>query len=65
LTSGVSYGGYGIRVFDPVAMVLDKPVSLLDCHLAEDFGYADSGAITGAFTASVPFTVRLELDLLI
>lgn len=44
---------------------LDKPVSLLDCHLAEDFGYADSGAIIGTFTASVPFTVRLELDLLI
>jgi len=44
---------------------LDKPVSLLDCHLAEDFGYADSGAITGTFTLSSPFSVRFELDLLI
>jgi Uma2 family endonuclease len=43
---------------------LDKPVSLLDCHLAEDFGYADSGAITGVFTLSAPFSVRLALDLL-
>jgi Uma2 family endonuclease len=44
---------------------LDEPVSLLDCHLAEDFGYADSGAITGVFTTSVPFPVRLTLDVLI
>ncbi len=41
---------------------LDKPVSLLDCHLAEDFGYADSGAVTGTFTTSVPFPVQLQLD---
>lgn len=41
---------------------LDKPVSLLDCHLAEDFGYADSGTITGTFTTSVPFPVQLQLD---
>ncbi|MGH3866314.1 MAG: hypothetical protein ACRDQ4_09315, partial [Pseudonocardiaceae bacterium] len=44
---------------------LDEPVSLLDCHLAEDFGYADSGAITGTFTLSAPFSVQLALDLLI
>ena len=52
---------------------LDEPVSLLDCHLAEDFGYtagragnrtADSGAVTGVFTANIPFSVQLELDLL-
>ena len=41
---------------------LDQPVSLLDCHLAEDFGYADSGTITGTFTTSVPFPVQLQLD---
>jgi len=40
-------------------------VSLLDCHLAEDFGYADSGAVTDTFTSSVPFPVRLEFDLLV
>lgn len=44
---------------------LDKPVSLLDCHLAEDFGYADSGAVTGTFTLGTPFSARLELDLLV
>lgn len=44
---------------------LDEPVSLLDCHLAEDFGYADSGAITGTVTLSAPFSVQLALNLLI
>ena len=44
---------------------LGRPVSLLDCHLAGDLGYADSGAVTGTFTSCVPFAVRLELDLLV
>lgn len=44
---------------------LDKPVSLLDCHLTEDFGYADSGEITGTFTTTMPFPIQLQLDLLI
>jgi len=44
---------------------LDEPVSMLACHLAENFGYADSGAVTGALTLRVPFPVRLELDSLI
>jgi Uma2 family endonuclease len=44
---------------------LDEPVSLLDCHLAEDFGYADSGAVTGTVILSAPFSVRLALDALI
>ncbi|MGH3851230.1 MAG: Uma2 family endonuclease [Pseudonocardiaceae bacterium] len=44
---------------------LDEPVSLLACHLAENFGYADSGAFTGAFTADITFSVQLKLDLLI
>ncbi|MGH3694583.1 MAG: Uma2 family endonuclease [Pseudonocardiaceae bacterium] len=43
---------------------LDEPVSLLACHLAEDFGYADSGEITGTFTTTVPFPIQLQLDLL-
>jgi hypothetical protein len=41
------------------------PVSLLNCHLAEDFGYADSGEITGSFTTAVPFPIQLQLNLLI
>ncbi len=44
---------------------LDKPVSLLPYHLAEDFGYADSGEITGTFISTVPFPIQLQLDLLI
>ena len=44
---------------------LGEPVSLLDCHLAEDFGYADSGAVTGTFTTAVPFPVQIQLNLLI
>ena len=33
----------------PLAWIvdLDEPVSLLDCYLAESFGYQDGGSITG------------------
>ncbi|MDQ2790238.1 MAG: Uma2 family endonuclease [Pseudonocardiales bacterium] len=44
---------------------LDEPVSLLDCHLAEGFGYQDSGSITGAFTTTEPFGVHLRLGQLL
>ena len=44
---------------------LDAPVSLLDCHLAGDFGYQDSGVVTGSYEAREPFPVRLDLDALI
>ncbi|MGH3438840.1 MAG: hypothetical protein ACRDR6_25900 [Pseudonocardiaceae bacterium] len=43
-------------------MDLDRPVSLLAHHLAEDFGYADCSAATGVFTTTVPFPVRAQLD---
>ena len=43
---------------------LDPPASLLAHHLAEDFGYADSGAVAGVFTTTVPFPVQLQLGLL-
>ena len=33
-------------------------------HLAGAFGYADAGPVTGAFTASAPFPVRIDLDAL-
>jgi hypothetical protein len=34
---------------------ITRPVSILVCHLAGEFGYVDSGEITGAFTAREPF----------
>ena len=43
----------------------DAPVSLLACHLAGDFGYQDSGVVTGSYEAREPFPVRLDLDALI
>ncbi|MFC0431328.1 Uma2 family endonuclease [Kutzneria buriramensis] len=44
---------------------VDEPVSLVDCHLAGEFGYQDNGGVAGVFTASVPFPVRLDLDALV
>ena len=38
------------------------PISLLACHLTEEFGYRDDEAVTSTFTASEPFPIRLELD---
>lgn len=44
---------------------IEQPVSLLACHLAGEFGYADDGAVTGTFTTSAPFAVEIDLDALI
>ncbi|MDN5913878.1 MAG: hypothetical protein L0I76_01955 [Pseudonocardia sp.] len=44
---------------------LTEPVSMLACHLAGEFGYADSGAVTGTFAATAPFAVTLDLDALL
>jgi Uma2 family endonuclease len=44
---------------------LDKPVSLVDCHLPEGFGYQDGGSITDVFTTTEPFPIRLRLDRLL
>jgi Uma2 family endonuclease len=44
---------------------LDEPVSLVNCHLAEGFGYQDGGSVTGVFTTTEPFPVRLLLDRLL
>ncbi|MGH3910498.1 MAG: Uma2 family endonuclease [Pseudonocardiaceae bacterium] len=44
---------------------LDGPVSLVDCHLAEDFGYQDNGSIADVFTTTEPFPIRLQLDRLL
>jgi hypothetical protein len=43
---------------------LTEPVSLLACHLAGEFGYADGAAVTGTFTATAPFPVEIDLDVL-
>ena len=44
---------------------ISEPVSLLACHLAGEFGYADAPPVTGVFAAEQPFPVRLDLDRLI
>ncbi len=43
---------------------LDEPVSLLACHLAGEFGYADGGAVTGTFRTGEPFPAEIDLDAL-
>ena len=42
----------------------DRP-QLTAHHLAGEFGYADPGAVTGTFTATEPFPVRIDLDALV
>ena len=44
---------------------VDAPVSMFACHLAVEFGYQDSGAVTGTYQADEPFPVRVDLDALI
>jgi Uma2 family endonuclease len=44
-----------------IVEVDDRP-SLVACHRAGEFGYADAPAATGVFTADEPFPVRLDLD---
>jgi Uma2 family endonuclease len=36
-----------------------EPLSLLACHLAGEFGYADGGSVTGRFTATEPVMIDL------
>jgi Uma2 family endonuclease len=43
---------------------LTEPVSLLACHLAGEFGYADGAAVTGTFTTTTPFAVEIDLGAL-
>ncbi|GAA3090526.1 hypothetical protein GCM10010464_62980 [Pseudonocardia yunnanensis] len=42
-----------------------EPVSLLACHLAGEFGYADDGSVTGTFSATEPFPVEIDLGALL
>ncbi|MEQ0560665.1 Uma2 family endonuclease [Amycolatopsis sp. NEAU-NG30] len=41
---------------------LAEPVSLVSCHRDGQAGYRDSWPVTGVFTASAPFPVKLDLD---
>jgi Uma2 family endonuclease len=42
-----------------------EPVSIMACHLAGEFGYADGGEITDIFTTSAPFPFEVELARLV
>ena len=44
---------------------IEKPVTLVECHRTEEFGYADGGAVTGEFRTTVPFQVTIDLDALL
>jgi Uma2 family endonuclease len=40
---------------------LNSPVSLIACHLTEEFGYLDGGTVTGSYVADEPFPVGIDL----
>ena len=50
----------------PHYWILDttEPMSILACHLAGEFGYADGRTVTGRFVATEPFPVEIDLDVL-
>ncbi len=41
---------------------LSEPVSVITCHLARQFGYADGGELTGRFGVTEPFPAEIDLD---
>ena len=43
---------------------LDDPISLVACHLGGALGYVDGGAVSGIFSTTEPFPVRLDLGAL-
>jgi len=43
---------------------LDDPISLVACHLGGELGYVDGGAVSGIFSTTEPFPVRLDLGVL-
>ncbi|MCO1581700.1 Uma2 family endonuclease [Crossiella sp. SN42] len=47
----------------PHYWILDivEPMSLVACHLTEEFGYQDDSRVTGTFTTTVPFPVTIDL----
>jgi Uma2 family endonuclease len=44
---------------------LDDPVTVLACHLTDEFGYRDNGVVKGRFVSSVPFEVTVDLERLV
>ncbi|GAA3586144.1 Uma2 family endonuclease [Amycolatopsis ultiminotia] len=40
---------------------LDEPVSLVACHQAGELGYQDAPAVTGIFTTTEPFPIKIDL----
>jgi Uma2 family endonuclease len=40
---------------------LAEPVSLVDCHLAGEFGYQEAGAVTDEFVTSEPCPVKIRV----
>jgi hypothetical protein len=40
---------------------LEQPVSILACHLTEEFGYLDSGEFTATFRVTEPFGLEFDL----
>jgi Uma2 family endonuclease len=44
---------------------ISEPVTLLACHLAGEFGYADGGEVSGRFTTTEPFPFEIDLDSLL
>ena len=41
---------------------ITEPVSLVECHLAGEFGYQDRDAVTEEFRTDAPFPITLRLD---
>lgn len=44
---------------------IEQPASLLACHLAGEFGYADQGPLTGRFVTTAPLPIEIDLDALV
>ncbi len=44
---------------------ISMPVSLVACHLTEEFGYVDHAEVTETFTAPEPFPVSIDLTTLL
>jgi Uma2 family endonuclease len=63
LTKRGEYADAGIPYYWIVD--LSDPVSILACHLAGEFGYADNGESVGIFQATVPFPLGLDLSRLV
>jgi Uma2 family endonuclease len=57
------YADAGIRHYWIIDV--DRPVSLVACHLAGTLGYQDAGAVSGVFEIEEPLVARVDLDALV